>query len=92
MPFLLPQVNKLEITTDKRLLAAAGNPQIRLYEVQSNNNQPVLTYDGHTANVTAVRLMHSSAQPPEHSTMSLTCKCPPRAHYQLLWKASGPND
>ena len=48
------QVNKLEITTDKRLLAAAGNPQIRLYEVQSNNNQPVLTYDGHTTNVTAV--------------------------------------
>lgn len=49
------QVNKLEITTDKRLLAAAGNPQIRLYEVQSNNNQPVLTYDGHTTNVTAVQ-------------------------------------
>lgn len=49
------QVNKLEITTDKRLLAAAGNPQIRLYEVTSNNNQPVLTYDGHTTNVTAVR-------------------------------------
>jgi hypothetical protein len=48
-------VNKLEITTDKRLLAAAGNPQIRLYEVTSNNNQPVLTYDGHTTNVTAVR-------------------------------------
>ncbi len=48
------QVNKLEITTDKRLLAAAGNPQIRLYEVQSNNNQPVMTYAGHTTTVTAV--------------------------------------
>jgi hypothetical protein len=51
----LLQVNKLEITTDKKLLAAAGNPQIRLFEVQSNNNQPVLTYDGHSTNVTAVR-------------------------------------
>jgi hypothetical protein len=51
------QVNKLEITTDKRLLAAAGNPQIRIYEVQSNNAQPVLTYDGHTTNVTAVNLL-----------------------------------
>ena len=56
MALLLFQVNKLEITTDKRLLAAAGNPQIRLYEVTSNNNQPVLTYDGHTTNVTAVRM------------------------------------
>lgn len=54
------QVNKLEITTDKRLLAAAGNPQIRLYEVQSNNNQPVLTYDGHTTNVTAVGFQKDS--------------------------------
>ena len=53
-PMLSLQVNKLEITTDKRLLAAAGNPQIRLYEVTSNNNQAVLTYDGHTTNVTAV--------------------------------------
>ncbi len=48
------QVNKLEITTDKRLLAAAGNPHIRLFEVASGNNQAVLTYEGHTNNVTAV--------------------------------------
>lgn len=48
------QVNKLEITTDKRLLAAAGNPHIRLFEVASGNNQAVLTYEGHTSNVTAV--------------------------------------
>ena len=47
-------MNKLEITTDKRLLAAAGNPQIRLFEVASGNNQAVLTYEGHSSNVTAV--------------------------------------
>lgn len=50
----MAQVNKLEITTDKRLLAAAGNPHIRLFEVASGNNQAVLTYEGHTNNVTAV--------------------------------------
>ena len=49
------QVNKLEITTDKQLLAAAGNPQIRLFEVNSNNPQPVLSFDSHSNNVTAVR-------------------------------------
>ena len=29
------QVNKLEITADKQLLAAAGNPHIRIFEVRS---------------------------------------------------------
>ena len=50
------QVNKLEITADKQYLAAVGNPHVRLYEVNSNNPQPVQTYDGHTGNVTAVFL------------------------------------
>ena len=48
------QVNKLEITADKTLIAAAGNPHIRLYEVNSNNPQPILSYDGHAGNVTSV--------------------------------------
>ena len=106
------QVNKLEITADKQLLAAGGNPhvsgqrktkgvcfalplfffpplsphsllldlstsenrkkkllttattphhttppppqQIRLFEVNSSNPQPVLSYDGHAGNVTAL--------------------------------------
>lgn len=48
------QVNKLEITPDKQYLAAAGNPHIRLFEVTTNNPQPVLSFDGHTGNVTAV--------------------------------------
>jgi len=47
-------VNKLEITPDKQYLAAAGNPHIRLYEVNTSNPQPVTSYDGHTGNVTAV--------------------------------------
>mmetsp|Transcript_9653 Transcript_9653/g.40418 ORF Transcript_9653/g.40418 Transcript_9653/m.40418 type:complete len:311 (-) Transcript_9653:111-1043(-) len=48
------QVNKLEITPDKRYLAAAGNPHIRLFEVNTSNPQPVASYDGHAGNVTAV--------------------------------------
>ena len=48
------KVNKLEITPDKQYLAAAGNPHIRLFEVNTSNPQPVTSYDGHTGNVTAV--------------------------------------
>ena len=48
------QVNELEITPDKRYLAAGGNPHVRLFEVNASNPQPVTSYDGHTGNVTAV--------------------------------------
>ncbi|CAG9467026.1 unnamed protein product [Pedinophyceae sp. YPF-701] len=48
------QVNRLEITADKEYLAAAGNPHIRVFEVNSNNPQPLSSYDGHTGNVTGV--------------------------------------
>ncbi|KAJ3333484.1 TOR complex subunit lst8, partial [Gonapodya sp. JEL0774] len=48
------QVNRLAISPDKRFLAAAGNPHVRLYDVQSNNPNPVTSFDGHKGNVTAV--------------------------------------
>eukprot|EP00744_Colponema_vietnamica_P007153 GILI01010327.1.p1 GENE.GILI01010327.1~~GILI01010327.1.p1 ORF type:complete len:307 (-),score=43.26 GILI01010327.1:56-976(-) len=48
------QVNRLEITPDKQFLAAAGNPHIRLFEINSNNPNPVSSFDGHTNNVVAV--------------------------------------
>lgn len=48
------QVNKLEITSDKTQLAAAGNPQIRIFDVNSNDPQPVNSFDGHNGNVSAV--------------------------------------
>jgi G protein beta subunit-like protein len=35
------QVNKLEITPDKQYIAAAGNPSVRFYEVNTNNPNPV---------------------------------------------------
>jgi G protein beta subunit-like protein len=33
---------------------AAGNPAIRLFEVNTNNPQPITSFEGHTNNVTAV--------------------------------------
>ena len=46
------QVNALAISMDKCYLAAAGNPHIRLFRIDSN--QPMSSFDGHSNNVTAV--------------------------------------
>jgi target of rapamycin complex subunit LST8 len=48
------QVNCLQITPDKKYIAAAGNPHIRLFEINSNNPNHVTSYDGHASNVTSV--------------------------------------
>lgn len=48
------QVNRLEITPDKHFLAAAGNPHIRLFDVNSNSPQSVMSYDSHANNVMVV--------------------------------------
>lgn len=37
----IQQVNRLEITPNKQYLAAAGNPHIRLFDVNSSTPQPV---------------------------------------------------
>lgn len=41
---VIQHVNRLEITPDKRYLAAACNPHIRLFDVNSNSPQPVINY------------------------------------------------
>jgi len=71
------QVNKLEITSDKHLLAAAGNPHIRLFEVNSNNGQPVLSYDGHKDNITAIGF-HRSNDWMFSGSEDGTVRCPAR--------------
>jgi G protein beta subunit-like protein len=48
------QVNQLAITPDKSFLAVAGNPHIRLYDINSHTLNPLLSFDGHTGNVTSV--------------------------------------
>lgn len=49
------QVNALAISNDKTLLAAAGNPEIRVFDaVDGNVSDPLSTFTDHTSNVTAV--------------------------------------
>ena len=53
------QINCLAISTDKCLLAVGGNPNIHLYDISNTVNgntdeKPIIVYEGHTSNVTAV--------------------------------------
>ncbi|ODH20936.1 hypothetical protein ACO22_05760 [Paracoccidioides brasiliensis] len=48
------QVNRLCITPDKRYVAAAGRDNVKLYDIKSTNPNPVMSFDGHTNNVTGV--------------------------------------
>ncbi|KAL8785549.1 MAG: hypothetical protein Q9213_003297 [Squamulea squamosa] len=48
------QVNRLCISPDKRWLAAAGNQNVKLYDIRSTNPNAVLTFEGHGGNVTGV--------------------------------------
>mmetsp|Transcript_13606 Transcript_13606/g.27833 ORF Transcript_13606/g.27833 Transcript_13606/m.27833 type:complete len:226 (-) Transcript_13606:14-691(-) len=62
------QVNCLEITPDKKFLAAAGNPHVRLFEINSSNHNPLLSCEGHTSSVTGLgfqregRWMYTSSE------------------------------
>ena len=48
------QVNRLCISPDKRFLAAAGRHSVKLYDIKSTNPSAVLTFEGHTGNITGV--------------------------------------
>lgn len=48
------QVNCLSITPDKQYLAAAGNPNVKLFEINSQNSNPLRSFEGHSNNVTSV--------------------------------------
>ncbi|CAA6654974.1 unnamed protein product [Spirodela intermedia] len=47
-------INRLEITPDRKYLAAAGNPHIRLFDVNSSRAEPVFSFESHAGNVMAV--------------------------------------
>jgi G protein beta subunit-like protein len=42
------------VTPDKRLIAAAGNPHIKLFDLTSNHASAIFDYNGHSSNVTAL--------------------------------------
>lgn len=48
------QVNRLCITPDKRFLAAGGHNNVKLYDIKSTNPNPVMTFEGHSSNITGV--------------------------------------
>lgn len=48
------QVNRLCITPDKKYLAAAGRHVVRLYDIKSSNPSPIMVFEGHSNNITAV--------------------------------------
>jgi len=48
------QINRLEISPDKQYIAAAGNPQIKFFELNTNNTNSVMNFEGHTTNVTGI--------------------------------------
>lgn len=48
------QVNRLCITPDKKYLAAAGRHVVRLYDIKSSNPNAIMTFEGHTNNITGV--------------------------------------
>ncbi|KAI0314265.1 WD40 repeat-like protein [Amylostereum chailletii] len=48
------QVNRLAISPDKRLLAAAIHKKVHVYEIASSSSTPVVTFEGHLSNVSSV--------------------------------------
>ncbi|KAF5391730.1 hypothetical protein D9757_001803 [Collybiopsis confluens] len=48
------QVNRLAISPDKRLLAAAIHKKVNIYDITSASSEPLITFEGHTKNVTSV--------------------------------------
>ncbi|PPQ99121.1 hypothetical protein CVT26_014371 [Gymnopilus dilepis] len=48
------QVNRLAISNDKRLLAAAIHKKIYIYDIASSSTDPLIVFDGHTNNVTSI--------------------------------------
>lgn len=54
LQFADSQVNCLRITQDKKYLAAAGNPHVRLYDIPSAMSSHVLAFEGHKGNVSTV--------------------------------------
>jgi G protein beta subunit-like protein len=46
-------VNALKFTPDKSYLGTAGHPNIKLYDLKSQKPTPIITLEGHKANVTS---------------------------------------
>lgn len=54
IPFGESQVNCICVSLDKNTIAAGGNPFVHLFDVNSSDDRPVMSYEGHTSNVTSI--------------------------------------
>ena len=52
--FAESHVNCLQVSNDKKYLAAGGNPIIHVYDINSAADTPYHTLEGHSANVTSL--------------------------------------
>jgi len=48
------QINKLDISPDKSCIAAAGNPNVQLFDLNSGSDKPTCVFEGHNGNVTSL--------------------------------------
>lgn len=48
------QINRLCISPNKAYVAAAGTDKVKLYACKGNDPNPVLVFEGHTANITGI--------------------------------------
>ncbi|PBC28217.1 Target of rapamycin complex subunit lst8 [Apis cerana cerana] len=72
------QVNALDITPDKYLIAAAGYQHIRMYDLVSNNPNPIINYEGVSKNITGLGFQE------EGKWMSSSFQC------QRIFQVSAP--
>ncbi len=82
------QVNCLKITPDKQFLAAAGNPHVRLFEINSQNSSALVSYNGHSSNVTDVGEMSYAARWVLNCRDTKGTGCPP-AWWIPFWGLHG---
>ena len=48
------QINCLDVSRDKNLIIAGGAQTVQLFDVNANNDTPLLSCEGHTNNVTSI--------------------------------------
>jgi len=54
------QVNCLAISNDKTLLIAGGNPLLNIFDINSHDDRPVVSYDGHSNNIMTAGMQKDS--------------------------------
>ncbi len=57
------QVNALAVSSKasgRQYMLAAGNPTIELYDLKSGNTKPLVSFEGHTSNITSIGFESSS--------------------------------